>query len=95
MSLVARVKEVSAATINALYGADVKAEDILVSQTKPEFEGDYTVVLFALVKSLRKAPEQLGQELGARIVGNKPRAVYGLQCDQRIFEPVADRRRAF
>jgi arginyl-tRNA synthetase len=67
MSLVARVKEVSAAAINALYGAGVQVEDILINQTKPEFEGDYTVVLFALVKSLRKSPEGLGQELGAYI----------------------------
>ncbi|GAB4092066.1 arginine--tRNA ligase [Flaviaesturariibacter terrae] len=72
MSLVARVKEVSAEAINRLYGASVSAADILVSQTKPEFEGDYTVVLFALVKSLRKSPEALGQELGAAIVESNP-----------------------
>jgi arginyl-tRNA synthetase len=72
MSLVARVKEVSAAAINALYGAEVKADDILINQTKPEFEGDFTVVLFALVKSLRKSPEGLGQELGAHLTGAHP-----------------------
>ena len=72
MSLVARVKEVSAAAINALYGANVSAGEILINQTKPEFEGDYTVVLFTLVKSLRKAPEALGQELGARLVEQHP-----------------------
>jgi arginyl-tRNA synthetase len=72
MSLVARVKEVSAAAINALYGAGVAAEDILINQTKPEFEGDFTVVLFALVKSLRKAPEQLGQELGTHLTAAHP-----------------------
>ncbi|HEX6333515.1 MAG TPA: arginine--tRNA ligase, partial [Flavisolibacter sp.] len=44
------------------------APDILINQTKPEFEGDYTVVLFALIKQLRKSPEQLGQELGAYLV---------------------------
>lgn len=72
MSLVARVKEVSAAALNALYGAEVPADAILINQTKPEFEGDYTVVLFALVKSLRKAPEALGQELGAQLVEKHP-----------------------
>ncbi|RYE01214.1 MAG: arginine--tRNA ligase, partial [Sphingobacteriales bacterium] len=72
MSLVARVKEVSAEAINALYGAGVSAGDILINQTKPEFEGDYTVVLFALVKSLRKSPEALGQELGAQLVEKNP-----------------------
>jgi len=72
MSLVARVKEVSAAALNTLYDAAVSAEAILINQTKPEFEGDYTVVLFALVKSLRKSPEQLGQELGAHLVATHP-----------------------
>ncbi|RYY90069.1 MAG: arginine--tRNA ligase [Chitinophagaceae bacterium] len=72
MSLVARVKEVSAAAINALYGANVLAGEVLINETKPEFEGDYTVVLFALVKSLRKSPEALGQELGARLVELHP-----------------------
>ncbi|TCJ16535.1 arginine--tRNA ligase [Flaviaesturariibacter flavus] len=72
MSLVARVKEASAAAINSLYGTAVTPEEITINQTKPEFEGDYTVVLFALVKSLRKSPEALGQELGARIVADNP-----------------------
>ncbi|RYZ21321.1 MAG: arginine--tRNA ligase [Chitinophagaceae bacterium] len=72
MSLVARVKVAAAAAINALYGTAVTPEEITINQTKPEFEGDYTVVLFAFVKSLRKSPEGLGQELGARIVADNP-----------------------
>ncbi|RYY40532.1 MAG: arginine--tRNA ligase [Chitinophagaceae bacterium] len=77
MSLVARVKEVSAAAINALYSANVTAGEVTISQTKPEFEGNYTVVLFALVKSLRKSPEALGQELGAYLVEQNPQLFTG------------------
>jgi arginyl-tRNA synthetase len=72
MSLVTRIKNLSADAINQLYGTSVKADDILINQTKPEFEGDFTVVLFALIKSLRKAPEALGQELGTSIVAKHP-----------------------
>ncbi|GAA4331480.1 arginine--tRNA ligase [Flaviaesturariibacter amylovorans] len=72
MSLVARIKEVSAAAISSLYGVAASADDILVNQTKPEFEGDYTVVLFALIKQLRKSPEALGQELGAYLTAQHP-----------------------
>ena len=67
MSLVQQIKEVTAKAIENLYGVATSANDVLVNQTKPEFEGDYTVVLFALVKQLRKAPEQLGQEIGQHL----------------------------
>jgi len=70
MSLVQNIKEVSAKAIAELFKVDASAESILVNQTKPEFEGDYTVVLFALVKQLRTSPEQLGKQIGDYLVGN-------------------------
>ena len=70
MSLVQKIKEVSASAIAELFKVDVSADSILVNQTKPEFEGDYTVVLFALVKQLRQSPEQLGKQIGDYLVGN-------------------------
>src|SRR5438094_9771769 len=70
MSLVQDIKEVTAKAIEDLYKIPSFADDILVNQTKPEFEGDYTVVLFALVKQLRQSPEQLGKQIGDRLVEN-------------------------
>jgi arginyl-tRNA synthetase len=72
MGIVQKIKEVSAKAISDLYGVPVVGDDVLVSQTKPEFEGDYTVVLFAQVKQVRKSPEQLGKELGDRLVTQYP-----------------------
>ena len=43
-----------------------------INDTKPEFEGDYTIVLFTLVKSLRKSPEVIGQELGDHLLKQNP-----------------------
>ena len=68
MSLAARIKEVTAKAIESLYKVPVAIEDITISQTKSEFEGDYTVVLFTQVKTLRRAPEQLGNEIGKELV---------------------------
>lgn len=65
-----KIKNAGAAAIEALYHQPAMADEVLVNQTKPEFEGDYTIVLFALVKQLRKAPEQLGRELGEWLVAN-------------------------
>lgn len=70
MSLVQKIKEATAKAIEENYKASASANDILVNQTKPEFEGDYTVVLFALVKQLKKSPEQLGKEIGEYLVAN-------------------------
>lgn len=72
MSVVNRIKEAAANSIHQLYGSSVKPEQVLVNQTKSEFEGDYTVVLFAFVKELKKSPEQLGQELGTEMVARFP-----------------------
>lgn len=72
MSVVNRIKQAAASSIHQLYGSSVQPEQVLVNQTKPEFEGDYTVVLFAFVKELKKSPEQLGQELGTEMVARFP-----------------------
>ncbi len=72
MSVVNRIKQAAASSIHLLYGTSVQPEQVLVNQTKPEFEGDYTVVLFAFVKELKKSPEQLGQDLGTEMVARFP-----------------------
>ncbi|HET7898166.1 MAG TPA: arginine--tRNA ligase, partial [Flavisolibacter sp.] len=72
MSLVATIKEVTVKAIESTYGVTLTPKEITINQTKPEFEGDYTVVLFTLVKQLRKAPEQLGQELGEKLLASQP-----------------------
>jgi arginyl-tRNA synthetase len=72
MSIVQKIKEVSARAIEELYQVAITPNDILVNQTKPEFEGNYTVVLFSLIKQLKRSPEQLGQEIGSRLVAKNP-----------------------
>jgi arginyl-tRNA synthetase len=65
MSLAATIKEATAKAIEDIYKLPAFADDVLVNQTKPEFEGDYTVVLFAFVKKFKTTPEKLGNEIGA------------------------------
>jgi arginyl-tRNA synthetase len=54
------------------YQYDIDLESISVNETKPEFEGDYTVVLFSFVKQLKRSPEALGNELGQILVETNP-----------------------
>ncbi len=70
MSIVAQIKEVTAKAIKELYSVDVNVADITVSATKPEFEGDYTIVLFTFIKQLKKSPDILGNEIAGYLFKN-------------------------
>src|SRR5579863_8129936 len=47
-----------------LYQADLNPADISLQETRKEFEGQITVVIFPLTKFSRKSPEQTGNEIG-------------------------------
>ncbi|OQP53093.1 arginine--tRNA ligase [Niastella koreensis] len=68
MAIVPVIQQAVSEQLNKLYQVEVNPASITVSETKPEFEGDYTVVLFALLKTLKKKPEELGNELGQALV---------------------------
>ncbi len=68
MSLVNDIRLTAKSAIETLYQISIDETAIAVNLTKPEFEGDYTIVLFALIKSLKKSPEVLGNELGTYLV---------------------------
>jgi len=75
MNLITNIKQATANCINSLYGITITPEQVLVNATKPEFEGDYTIVLFAFVKQLGKSPDALGNELGNAIKAAIPHLV--------------------
>jgi arginyl-tRNA synthetase len=70
MAIVSVIQSAVSAQIKKLYQTDIHPSSITVSETKPEFEGDYTVVLFNLMKVLKKQPEALGNELGQQLVAD-------------------------
>lgn len=72
MSIVKEIKPLVAKTLEELYGQAFPESDLTINSTKPEFEGDYTLVLFSFVKQLKKAPEQLGREIGEHLVASNP-----------------------
>ena len=56
-------------TTEELYGT---SDNIQIQKTRKEFEGDYTVVVFPLLKASRKSPEATATELGEKIVATTP-----------------------
>ncbi|KAA2224644.1 arginine--tRNA ligase [Chryseobacterium sediminis] len=54
-------EKLSEVILNVYQLKDIKLE---VQENKTEFEGDFTIVTFPLVKQLKKNPESIGVELG-------------------------------
>ena len=48
--------------ISSLYG--ITMENVEIQQTRKEFEGDYTLVLFPLLKHIKANPQEIGEKLG-------------------------------
>ena len=66
------IQQKAAAAIQALYGTEVAETSLQVSVTRKEFEGDYTLVTFPLLKITRQAPDATGNAIGQWLVENVP-----------------------
>lgn len=51
--------------ISQLYG--IEGVTLEVQKNKTEFEGDFTIVIFPLVKQAKKSPDVIGNELGEEV----------------------------
>ena len=68
MSIAQQIQQAVIKSLSDLYSLSFAATDFQVNQTKDEFDGDYTVVLFSLLKKTGKSPAILGEELGRALV---------------------------
>ena len=59
-----------AAAVSTLYGN--AGAPLQIQKTRKEFEGDYTLVVFPLLKASRKSPEATATEIGEYLVANTP-----------------------
>lgn len=64
MSLTDDIREAGIKALRALYPQAPGPEQLTVNETKPEFEGDYTIVLFPLIKRTKLKPQDLGKTIG-------------------------------
>jgi arginyl-tRNA synthetase len=68
MSIQQQIQQAAIKALEDLSGKTFTAKDFQINKTKPEFEGDYTIVLFSLLKPLGKSPDALGNELGNYLI---------------------------
>ena len=65
------ISQIARQAVENLYGP-VDASALQIQKTRQEFEGDYTLVTFPLLKLSHKSPEVTANEIGARIVADNP-----------------------
>ena len=58
--------------IKDLYNTDIQASDIQVQVTRKEFEGDYTLVVFPLLRISHSSPDATGKAIGDWLTSNVP-----------------------
>jgi arginyl-tRNA synthetase len=70
MSITQQIKVAAQSAIFSLYQKTIVVDDILINETKPEFEGDFTLVTFSFTKLIGKKPDDIAQELGVELLKN-------------------------
>ena len=62
------IADVTSNAIKELYGAKISSDIVQIQNTKKEFQGDITVVVFPFIKISKKSPEQTGNDIGKFII---------------------------
>lgn len=70
MNIEQKLQVAVADIVEQLYGSKIDAKNIQVNVTRKDQNGDYTVVVFPLLKISKKSPDLTGQEIGEAIVKN-------------------------
>lgn len=72
MSIIQSLQHAAVEAVKALYGQAPEASQIQLQKTRSEFEGQWTLVTFPLLKISHKNPEVTAQELGAYLLEHSP-----------------------
>ncbi len=65
MKIENRIKDAVAEAVGKLYGEDIKSETVQLGLTRKDQNGDFTIVVFPLLRFSKKNPEETAKELGA------------------------------
>ncbi len=70
MEFLNEVKEGFIQAVKSCFDTDLNSGEVLINETRREFKGDFTFVIFPLVKKLKKSPAEIGDMLGHWLVEN-------------------------
>ena len=75
MKIESKITEAVKVIVEELYGQAVPDKMVQLQQTRPEFEGQITLVVFPFTKMSHKAPDATAQEIGERLVERLPEVI--------------------
>ena len=64
------IQQFTSKGIKEIFDAEVNPKDIQIQETRKEFTGDFTVVVFPLTRSSKKSPQDTADELGHYLTQN-------------------------
>ncbi len=64
LNLFSEIQKTAAAAIKDEYGVDIDPSILNIQETRKEFEGDFTLIVFPLAKYRLGAPPKIGEKLG-------------------------------
>ncbi|MCS6905777.1 MAG: arginine--tRNA ligase [Bacteroidia bacterium] len=64
LQIKAKIQEAVAQVLEKHYSIPYPAEKVSIEKTSPDFEGDFTVLLFPLLKLKIGKPEEIGEKIG-------------------------------
>ncbi len=70
MSLESLLTQHIKTAVKELYSIEATDAQIQLQKTRPEFEGNITLVVFPFVKAARKAPAQVANEIGEQLLAS-------------------------
>jgi len=70
MYVIDQIRKAVCNSVKRVYQLDIHTESLTLNETKPEFEGDYTLVTFSLSKLVGKKPDEIAALLGNDLVSN-------------------------
>ena len=90
MTLEQHISFLTKSAVKALYDVDATDEQIQLQKTRPEFEGNITLVVFPFVKLARKAPAQVAAEIGEWLMANGEGLIARFNAVQGFLNLVID-----
>ena len=72
MTMVKGIEQIVSKVFQECYGEIPSSTSIQIQETKKEFEGDFTIVVFPLVRIAKSKPEQVAETLGNLLVEKVP-----------------------
>ena len=90
MTLEQELSQLVKAAVKSLYGIEATDAQIQLQKTRPEFEGNITLVVFPFVKLARKAPAQVAAEIGEWMLASGGSPVAKFNAVQGFLNLVID-----